>query len=218
MGNSVQDLNLFMKVATSLRPWKYDANILDLPWRSPEPLAEAGKLTIGILPDIKEYPLHPPVRRTMNKAVAALEKAGHNVIHLAEADIPNLVQALRIAWGFFGLGSAGLQALEDLIGEPLLYTVRREPHPFSDGKFAVSTELGVPEQLSALHDARDAYAQSWKQAWLQHNLDVIVSPCGQHTAVPHDSGGLPPYTIIWNVLDVGSVVFISTQETCTRYN
>ncbi|KAH8892522.1 amidase [Thozetella sp. PMI_491] len=201
MGHSVEDLSLLMKIAVGSRPWKYDANSADLPWRSVDSFGKDGKLTIGVLPDAPEYPLHPPVRRTLDKAVAALEKAGHNVVRLSVDDCPDIVEATKIAYGYFGLGAPGMKKLEEMLGEPLVATVLREGHPFSDGKFAVPQDLTIPEQIAALAFVRDGYISKWKEVWLQHGLDAIISSCGQHTAVPHDTHGMVPYTMIWNVLD-----------------
>lgn len=202
MANSVQDLELFMKAVADLKPWKYDSSCPDIPWKSAVSYTDGEKLTIGILPEASEYPLHPPVARAIDNAAIALENAGHKVLRLSQQDCPDITKAARIAFQIFGIGGADFKALEKQLGEPLVPSVWRAINPFSDGKFVVSTELDAFQQLAMLHTAMDEYAESWKDAWLRHNLDVMIAPGSQHTAVPHDNYGMNTYTVIWNVLNV----------------
>jgi amidase len=70
------------------------------------------------------------------------------------------------------------------------------------GPFPVDMELPPYEKIDTLHKARQEYADAWRRAWVEHGLDVILAPGAQNTAVPHDTYGWPPYTLIWNLLDV----------------
>jgi amidase len=63
-------------------------------------------------------------------------------------------------------------------------------------------ELPPYEKIDARHKARQRYADAWRRVWVEHGLDVVLSPGAQNTAVTHDTYGWPPYTLVWNLLDV----------------
>ena len=46
------------------------------------------------------------------------------------------------------------------------------------------------------------YKDEWRKLWVERKLDAVLSPGNQGTAVKHDEYGLPPYTVVWNCLDV----------------
>lgn len=58
------------------------------------------------------------------------------------------------------------------------------------------------EDLFDLNTAKAEYADEWRKVYVQNKLDVIVGPGAETTAVPHDTFGVPPYTVLWNLLDV----------------
>lgn len=200
MANSVDDLTLLMETTLARRPWDYDASSVNTPWRN---LDDGVKtLTIGLLPEDPNYPLHPPVRRALNDAVLALEAAGHNVVHLPSDPSRSASVGGRLGFSYFGMTSSGLDALANTIGEPLVPSVKRNVHPFNDDKPPISPELDTAHQLSEFLRLRSGYADSWRSTWRDNNLDVVVGPGAISTAVPHDTYGAPVYTLMWNVLDV----------------
>ncbi|OLN87605.1 Acetamidase 4 [Colletotrichum chlorophyti] len=200
MANSVEDLSLFMETALGQRPWKYDATAVDMPWRKPA-YDRKKSLTVGILPEDDEYRLHPPVRRALENAASALEAAGHKVIRLPSDPARAAGQGARLAFVYFGMGSAGLDALSTEIGEPLVKSVKRGVHPFTKTKPPVSPELDVANQLSEFLAHRNSYADTWRRTWKEYDLDIVLAPGAISTAVPHDTYGVPAYTLMWNVLD-----------------
>ncbi|KAF9878332.1 general amidase [Colletotrichum karsti] len=200
MANSADDLALFMETVLSRQPWKYDATALDTPWTARE-FDASKRLTIGVLPEDPEYRLHPPVRRALDKAISALRKSGHNVIQLPSDPDCSVGVGGRLGFQYFALGSPGLDALEHEIGEPLVPSVRRGVHPFTKTKPPVSPDADLANQLSEFLGLRDAYAESWRKTWRQHDLDVVLGPGAISTSVPHDAYGNPVYTLMWNVLD-----------------
>ncbi|KAJ4172156.1 hypothetical protein NW754_002344 [Fusarium falciforme] len=198
--NSVGDLSLFMDVVMRQRPWKYDATAIDIPWRS-LPHGETNALVVGVLPEDPEYPLHPPVQRTLESAASALEEAGHQVVRLPIDPSRSVSLGGRIGFQYFFLMEPESASLSEEIGEPLVASVARGVHPFTKGGFPVSPELDRATQFADLNSVRDAYAEMWQKTWLDHNLDVILAPGAISTAVPHDTYGNPMYTLMWNVLD-----------------
>ncbi|MCP6467972.1 hypothetical protein NL473_28280, partial [Klebsiella pneumoniae] len=54
------------------------------------------------------------------------------------------------------------------------------------------------EEAFDLNVARNGYKALWNRLWLENQLDVILLPGAQHTAVLHDDYGAPPYTAVFN--------------------
>lgn len=200
MANSADDLSLFMETVLSQRPWGYDASSADIPWRG---LNDSNKiLTIGVLPEDPEYPLHPPVRRALGDAVSSLLTSGHKIVHLPSDPARGAGLGGKLGFLYFGMGSSGLDALEKEIGEPLVDSVKRNAHPFTKSEPLISPELGIAQQLSDFIALSNDYADNWRKTWREYNLDVVIGPGAISTAVPHDTYGVPVYTLMWNVLDV----------------
>ncbi|KAK0371726.1 hypothetical protein CLIM01_10932 [Colletotrichum limetticola] len=201
LANSADDLSLLMEVVTKLNPWRYDGSAINLPWRTlDEPRSKP--LTIGILPEDPEYTLHPPVRRSLAEAASALEKAGHKVVHLATDAKRSVALGARISYQYFSISAP---AVADF-GEPFVASVAKGMHPFSTGDFPVDPKLDIPSQFTGLNMARAAYAQSWSQTWQEHDLDIVLAPGASCTAVPHDTFGLPVYTVMWSLIDFPAAV------------
>ncbi|GKT66294.1 general amidase [Colletotrichum tofieldiae] len=200
IANSVDDLILLMETTLARRPWEYDASAVGIPWRS---LDNAKKtLTIGVLPEDPNYSLHPPVRRALDEAVSSLKAAGHDIVRLPSDPSCSPGLGGKLGFTFFGLTSSSLDTLANEIGEPLVSSVERNVHPFADTKPPVSPELDKAHQLSEFLSLRGSYANSWRKTWRENNLEVVLGPGATSTAVPHDTYGVPVYTLMWNVLDV----------------
>jgi len=198
IANSVEDLSLLMELALTQRPWKYDATALDIPWRT---LDGDKILTIGVLPEDPNYLLHAPVRRTLEDAVSALIAAGHNVIRLPLNPARDADLGGKLGFTYFGINNPGLDALEHVIGEPLVPSVRRNVHPFGKAGPLVAPDSDTITQVCGFMGLRQSYADEWCKVWRENALDVVLSSGAAHTAVPHDTYGIPSYTLMWNVLD-----------------
>ncbi|KAJ4258925.1 hypothetical protein NW762_008012 [Fusarium torreyae] len=200
MANSIDDLELFMKVTLQQRPWHYDASVIDIPWRDLSGTSDKP-LVVGVLPEDPEYPLQPPVRRALNKAASALENAGHKILHLSADPKRSAGFGARIGFQYFSMMGPDPDTISREVGEPLVPSVARGVHPFSNGDFPVSPELDVPEKLSRLNQVRFEYSKTWQETFRDNGLDVLLTPGAATTAVPHDTYGNPVYTLMWNVLD-----------------
>ncbi|KAK1985958.1 amidase [Colletotrichum cereale] len=186
IANSVDDLTLLMETTLAQRPWEYDASAIDTPWRSLDDAKEA--LVIGVLPEDPDYKLQPPA-------------AGHDIVRLPPDPSCGASLGGKLGFTYYGLTSSGLDALESEIGEPLVCSVRKNVHPFGDEGPLVSPELDTAHRLGEFLNLRAAYADSWRKTWREHKLDVVLGPGAISTAVPHDTYGVPVYTVMWNVLD-----------------
>ncbi|KAI9927263.1 hypothetical protein MW887_003650 [Aspergillus wentii] len=196
LGHSLEDLEMFMRCVVGVDPWRYDVNALSMGWSG---IQEERKLRIGVLPVDEHYPLHPPVRRALNKAVDELTRQGHTIVYLDDIPSRSLSLASRIAFQYFFYRPKDNAITAS--GEPEIPSVAKCWSPMFTGPAVAEENADLFTQISQLYTARLAYCEAWRDAWMQNGLDAVVAPGSQSTAVPHDTFGWPSYTAIWNVLD-----------------
>ncbi|PYH30137.1 general amidase GmdB [Aspergillus neoniger CBS 115656] len=200
LAHNLNDIELFMSTIINAGPWKYDSTASAAPWSYPKASAEEPRqLTIGILPESKDFPLHPPVKRALQTAISALKTKGHHIVYSSETPGIDFAYANRLAFQYFIYGPHTDHIAAS--GEPPVTSVAKMSSPMFTGPFPVDMELPPFEMIDALHKARKAYAEAWRKTWVENNLDVLLAPGAQNTAVPHDTFGWPPYTVVWNLLD-----------------
>lgn len=177
-------------------PWNRDVRI--------QPL-----LKIGILPEDEHFPLHPPVRRSLESAIEALGKKGHRIVRLPNDQSRDVAYATRLAFEMFTYGPS----LDHITpsGEPVVKSVAAQPSPLFSGPPLLNQDLDVFEKIITLKSAQTEYSDAWRKVIVENDLDVILGPGAQNTAVPHDTYAWPPYTSIWNLLDVS---IASKMKTC----
>ncbi|KAG7132648.1 Acetamidase like protein [Verticillium longisporum] len=200
LANSVADLSLFMRTVTRRSPWKYDPTAHHLGWRA-LPHNYAKRLTIGVLPEDPLYKLHPPVRQTIDKAVAVLKAKGHNIVHLPYEAATSVDLGGRIGFQLFTLGGPSPDQVLEEAGEPLVYSVEKRVHPFAHGGLPVPPSGDKFAETIQITKVKAAYAEAWQKTWGSFDLDVVLAPGAISTSVPHDTYGCPMYTLMWNVLD-----------------
>lgn len=175
-------VEVFLKTVIDARPGLYDSSVIDVPWRQ---ATVKHPLRIGVVPPDSSFPLHPPVKRTLAKAVKLLKAQGHHIIELS-AEECKVMEINEVAWNIFTLDSGAMEHLQ-AAGEP----------PVPD--FSHLDRLG---RLAALNTKRADLRETWRKMWISHDLDICLAPSAQNTAVPHDMFGLAPYTTFLNCLDV----------------
>lgn len=205
LAHSVADLRLFMSsIIGEGKDWEYDQTAVAMPWHG-HVRANSGRnggLTIGILAEDKHFPLHPPVKRALGRAVEALMRTGHRIVHIDNQgkDELSVAYASRLAFQYFTYSPH-----EDHIstsGEPLVNSVAKFASPMFSGTWPVKQALNPWQKIQQLHLARQQVNDAWRRAWVDQKLDVLLAPGSQSTAVTYDTYGWPPYTVIWNLLDV----------------
>ncbi|KGO70041.1 Amidase, fungi [Penicillium expansum] len=202
LAHSIADLKLLMSsVVADGQAWKYDSAAVGVPWQTTPPSTNAnGSLTIGVLAEDEHSPLHPPVKRALNRAVEALTRAGHRIVRLgADDEAHSVAYASRVAFQYFIYGPHKDHIAAS--GEPPVTSVAKAAGPMSSGPFPAQKGLAPFETIEALHLARQRVHDAWRQTWVDQKLDVILAPGAQSTAVDHDTYGWPSYTVLWNVLD-----------------
>ncbi|KAK7534080.1 fatty-acid amide hydrolase [Phyllosticta citribraziliensis] len=207
LANSFADLRLLFKAIIDAAPWTYDATASSVPWLGGlrgDADAELSKrpLTIGVLPEDPAAPLHPPVKRALADAAAALASAGHKIVPLPFVEEEGVGHATRVSFKYFTmdpLDSSGEHVRKS--GEPFVPSVATGRSLGGGDKPAMTID-----QLADLNVARYKFVEAWHSLWLQKGLDVIMAPAAQHTAVRHDQYILPPYTAIWNLLNYPAAI------------
>ncbi|KAF3803107.1 Acetamidase [Colletotrichum gloeosporioides] len=200
IASTMEDLQLFMSAVINQRPGAYDTTALDLPWRKP---AVGQSLRLGVLEEDPAWPLHPPVRRAFEDAINALSVAGHEVVRLPYDYERSVDLGLRLSYQFFELAHPPDEDLAAVLGEPLVKAAEARMHPFTAKPRPVPKDLAKPwHHLDDLDAARAKFAETWHRTWFDRKLDAIVAPGADKTAVPHDTYGLMPYTVVFNLLDI----------------
>ncbi|KAJ5733144.1 Amidase, partial [Penicillium manginii] len=206
LGHSISDLQLFMNaVIGDGHAWRYDQAAAAVPWNTSQletaNLKNNGSLTIGVLTEDKQFPLHPPVKRALQNAVKKLACAGHKIVPIkndTEDDL-SVAYASRLGFQYFVYGPHIDHIAPS--GEPPVESVAKLASPMFTGPWPVDMELETFEKIAKLQEARNRISDAWRQTWVEQKLDVILAPGAQSTAVGYDTYGWPPYTLLWNVLD-----------------
>lgn len=201
LATSLNDIELFFTSVISTAPWKYDSTTHAVPWQNVGNLRSSFR--IGVLAEDPKWPLHPPVRRTIDDAVKLLENAGHTIVQLPQNVSTAAQTGLDLSLEYFSLddSNTSLRYIQEG-GEPAINALKvlglDKPQP-NQRKYT------IPE-LAALDLRRLEYGDAWRRQFTDLELDIIIAPGAQNTAVPHDTYGLFPYTVMWNLLDVSSTL------------
>lgn len=202
LANSMEALEVFTKSVIGARPALHDPFVLDVPWRDVSGTLNA-KLRFGVIAEDPVFPLHPPVKKAVRDAVKKIQAQGHDIVWL-KAEDALVAQSAVVAWSLMDLDGKAEQEVA-AGGEkmtPARVRMREEMAKFDWSAVAdLDKEPGLP-RLSGLRIKRSEIINSWRKLWQHHQLDAVVGPSAQNTAVEHDEFGIPPYTQLLNFLDV----------------
>ncbi|KAF2878409.1 amidase signature domain-containing protein [Massariosphaeria phaeospora] len=205
-GHSVRDYELVMKTVLDAEPWTFDENAINAPWRTVE--AATRPLRFGLIRGHAKRPLHPPIARTLHTAATQLKAHGHSVV-LLDDQIPDLYENAVLAWKYFLLDPQKTPAKHiSASGEPWVPSMAVTSFP----------ELaGWEASLDALFDMnveRAKVLRRYREVFVDSELDAIVMPGYQATAVPHDTFGVPIYTTLANLLNypAGMLPFLKAEK------
>ncbi|KAI4620720.1 uncharacterized protein J4E87_007048 [Alternaria ethzedia] len=200
-GRSVRDYALFMRSVGDAKPWLYDENSLNVPWRRVQPSSKP--LRFGLVRGCKERPLHPPIARALHTTAMKLKAQGHEIV-LLDDKIPELYQTALLAWKFFML---------DPKKTPLQYIKQGGEPPVPSLSTCSFPELKdwVPtlDELWDLNVQKAGVVKKWHalmvgavgQEQEEKGLDAVLMPGYQGVAPKHDTYGLPIYTVVVNLLN-----------------
>ena len=195
LATSFEDLNFFLQHVIEAKPWNFDAAALPIPWRSAVAASGDAKMRIGFFAGDPEYPVHPPVSRVLNEAVKKLTAAGFTVVPLSST--PPMKVGFELCSDYWSMDPSKiyLQRISSS-GEPMINSLVKTLHLVN------KKPLYTVDELFDINVAKGSYKTLWNRVWADNNLDVILCPGAQNTAVPHDTYGGPVYTCVWNLLEV----------------
>ncbi|GAB1196670.1 hypothetical protein APSETT444_005945 [Aspergillus pseudonomiae] len=204
LSHDISSLTIFMRLVINAKPARFDSSVIDVPWRglSGQPRTQ---FRIGLLPEDPRFPLHPTVKHTMNEAVRKLRAQGHTVIPL-DVQKCHIADATETAWKFFMIDDAAYKHVKSG-EEPLVPSVVCTHNMARNLEYRFIPDVHDHDRLSRLavfRKMRALIVEDWRKIWIDHELDLVLAPSAQSTAVKHDKFGLPAYTTLTNVLDVCS--------------
>ncbi|KAB8070956.1 amidase signature domain-containing protein [Aspergillus leporis] len=192
--HSIRDADLFMRVMAESNPDDLDDMAFGIPWSQP-PLPANKPLAIGLLPEDPARPYHPNMQRTLTAATKKLAAAGHRIIDLA-GKTPSLQEVGKLAFHFFNMDpDRTLLGHVTAGGEPVVPSLKalfppdsKEPEP-------------TLRELYDINIAKADICVAMRKVFLENGLDVILGAGYQSCAVPHDTFGVPLYTLLPNLVD-----------------
>jgi Asp-tRNA(Asn)/Glu-tRNA(Gln) amidotransferase A subunit family amidase len=189
-GHSVRDMELFMKATIDAVPWEFDENTLNVPWRVVD--KPDRPLRFGLIRGHPKRPLHPPIARALHSAATSLKAAGHSIVLLDEK-IPDLWDCACLAWKYFLLDPKKTPVqIVNASGEPWVPSIKTAMLPELSGWQATLDELWD------MNVERGRVLKVYHDLVVENQLDAVLMPGYQATAVPHDTYGLPIYTALQN--------------------
>ena len=203
--HSVRDAEYFMRNILKFDTWTLDEDVISAPWRHlpPTQLNELEVKTFGVLLEDPKYPLHPAVLRNLRLALGKLSAAGHKLLPLANELPKDVISASALT----ALTVLAMDPEKTALGycaragEPLIPSIASTQlpeltkiKPNINGVFHLNTEISNAKAM-------------FRQVIVDKNLDAILMPAYQATAVTHDTYGPPVYTILANLLDASSPPF-----------
>ena len=214
LANDIEALKIFSKAVIDARPAMLDSTALDVPWRDLQPLKQS-RLKLGLVSEDPLYPLQPPIKRALHEAARMLEAAGHEIVPLDPSECL-VADAVEVALAYFATKVAGPDLIEEG-GEPAVNSVvltRKALSGVAPKLLKDIDNLQGIDKLAALNVKRAAVTDAWRALWREHRFDAVLSPAAQHTALPHDQYGIPPYTVYLNTLDVS---FSFSTQACVSH-
>jgi amidase len=196
LATSARDLHLFLKAVLKDDVWDTDESALHLPWRSVE--SSSKPLRIGVIIESDHQPIHPPILRSMTEAQSRLSKAGHTLIPL-DGSGSLIHPSAVIAWKtiFVDPNPMAFELIQKG-NEPVINSLKNGTQKLGE----LSTFKTSLESLFAVNVQRSQMQKTFRKLFSEHHLDVILLPGNQTVAPPHDTYGVPEYTVLANLLNV----------------
>lgn len=219
MARSLPDLKHFLVSMIGMKPWKYDFELVPLPWREAELPA---KPKVGVLTFPEFLPVTPAQQRALDITVKSLKMQGCEVVDF-ELPSPPEEYDRTINQIFFADGFK--QVTDPLLpGEhcdPFVKSVNKYAYlprcirsiwqtllrwfGFKDKAAMYSTQhVSTAEEYANLIVKRDQLRAAFHKYWDDNGFDFLVTPPHQSPALPNhvpDSFRAVLYTSLFNLLD-----------------
>ncbi|KAL6803499.1 amidase signature domain-containing protein [Trichoderma sp. SZMC 28012] len=202
MATTFRDCALLLKTIMQADTWKYDSNVISLPWRD---LKTSKRLRIGLIEDDGFYTPVPPVRRGLKKAVDKLQQS--NAVEIVPLTLPEGHGWYDDLLSYYTL-MGNEYYLEQLnrTGEPLVPSVKALGLLSDEKTSLLSGQKTTLQGFFDLNVRRAEVANTYCRFFRDNNLDAILMPPAPHTALPLDTWTTVTSTGLWNYLDYPAVV------------
>ncbi|KAG2104409.1 general amidase [Suillus discolor] len=225
MANSVVGIKVFMKAVINTKPWLNDPLAVRKKWDEDEyNLVDHGSgknLCFAIMWDDGVVVPHPPIRRSLEIAKAALQNAGHKVVDWKPIKHKLLGEITRDIWN---AGSAEEYMITtSATGEPLITSMGLDVANVTVASFRPQNDGMTAYQLWQLQKLRQKirkeYLDHWKatasETGTGRPVDAIICPAAPFVATPHGKNRYVDYTAVWNALDYAAAIFPVTTVDST---
>ncbi|KAL2066253.1 hypothetical protein VTL71DRAFT_2324 [Oculimacula yallundae] len=193
----IDDAEYFMRQVLDYDCWTLDESVVPLPWIPRSTGSKDRKLRLGYILEAKRFPLHPAMQRIMQTAISILEAAGHTLIAL-DPLLPEdiLGHTLNTAMKLFSMDPEATPfAHIAKSGEPIIPSI---PTTVSPDLVAFKPTL---DDVFDLNVQMQGIKKTFREVWVNEQLNAFIMPVFQATAPTHDTFGGPPYTVLANLLD-----------------
>lgn len=159
LATSIASLDLVLRAVLNQSPWLHDPFVHEIPWRDAQAdeirkWAQRGQasggLAFGIIRHDGAVTPHPPMRRALDMAVEALERAGHQVIEWKPPSHKRLADIALRSWIYDG----GKEVRETfaLSGEPMSQQIQlfKEPREEQKASFIQVSRSSLPSRPTKL--------------------------------------------------------------------
>ncbi|THC99202.1 hypothetical protein EYZ11_001290 [Aspergillus tanneri] len=194
---SIEDLELFLRVVADQEPWDVETSLIPAPWKR---ATSTRNMTVAIMWDDGCVHPHPPVTRGLKHAKKLLQAAGIRVVDwepYKHAHGWEIVSSL-----YFPDAAESQRTILAQSGEPI--------HPLTEWAFNHGSRksLTIAENW-ALNAQRDQYRDEYHALMKSRDVDFILSPAYVGVASALGEAQYWNYTAIWNILDQPAAVFPS---------
>lgn len=210
LSTSVGGLKLVTQALLSKQPWLQDPAVVELPWRAEqEKLPE--KMSFGVLYHDGHVSISPPIKRALDMVVAALKKAGHEVIEWKPPSHTDINTTTFKTWIYDG----GLDLFESfkLSGEPLAEQLGAA---FGDKPREQMNGTAIAANNVTQRELRKGYMDYWNSTAGNTStgrpVDAIIAPLAPFPAARPKMYAYYGYTTWVNLLDYTSVAVSQTFQ------
>lgn len=198
MCTSLRDMDLFMSLMSSAKPYLEDPRIIPIPWTG---TARPGSspLKVGFMMHDGAITPQPPVTRALEWARSRLEQTpGIQVKSFAPYRAAQAMKNIRLAY-WPDAGQHSRQLLAEA-GEPVL--------PLTEWILADAARRPALDSAGVLQQRldRDEFRGGFSQHWEAQDVDLVICPSFVGPACAHETAWYWNYTAFFNYVDCPGVV------------
>lgn len=195
---SLRDMDLFMSVVTTAKPYLTDPRLIPIPWTGLKSTPKPGPLKVGFMMDDGAIVPQPPVTSALNWAKQQLEASSDfSVTTFKPFGGAQAMKNIRLA--YWPDGGKTLKNHLAATKEPMFPLTQ---WIIKDAEGQDLSSDGLLQQRLARDEFRCAFAEHWQS----QDVDVVVCPVFVGPACEHDTAFYWNYTAFWNYIDYPGVV------------